>query len=86
MTWVRRLLHFLKWAFLAVTGVLVVRYLVLLLSNREDQPPSERVLAWRKHFATRPPVADADNGYVYMLGFAVHKVAIHWRKAGSSWR
>lgn len=48
----------------------VMGYLVLLFINWNDRPPSAAVLRLQKIVADRPAVAPADNGAVYILGFA----------------
>ncbi len=48
----------------------VMGYLVLLFINRNDRPPSAAALQFQQIVAARPVVAPADNGAVYVLGFA----------------
>jgi hypothetical protein len=48
----------------------VVAYGVLVAINWRDQPPSADARRLEAMVAARAPVADAANGYVYMLGFA----------------
>lgn len=38
--------------------------------NREDRVPSESVLTLQRIAAAAPPVADRENGYIYILGFS----------------
>jgi hypothetical protein len=54
---------------LALVGVPVLAYLLALAVNWRDEPPSEeaRELAGAP---LPPPVEDAENAYVYLLGFA----------------
>lgn len=54
-------------------GLLLVGalYVVVMLINWRDQPPSPAAIAFQTFYANRPPVAEADNGYIYALGFDV---------------
>jgi hypothetical protein len=70
MTWLRHLLRILAWSLLPLLGLAMLGYLTLALMNLHDQPPSARVLEWRRQIAERPPLADKDNGYVFLLGFS----------------
>ena len=55
---------------LAVAALPVLAYLVLIAINWSDQPPSAAALKFREIVAARPAVPDADNAFVYMLGFS----------------
>ena len=55
--------------FAAVIGLIVAAYLVLLAINWRDQPPSATVRQFEQELAHRPNVADADNAYLFTLGF-----------------
>jgi len=67
----KTLLKILAWVVGGVVALVVVVYLVALAINLNDQPPSETVERFRRLVAERPPVVDADNGYVYLAGFSV---------------
>src|SRR5687768_13311988 len=43
----------------------------MLMINWRDQPPSQAAMRLAAIHRDRPPVADADNGYVYLMGFGV---------------
>lgn len=63
----------LKWAAWLIGGVLalpIVFYLVVLAINLRDQPPSQFANRLEDTYRNRPAVANPDNGYVYVLGFA----------------
>jgi hypothetical protein len=66
---IRRWLRGLAWLIAGGVTLVVLLYLVLLAINRSDESPSADVATLRKQLET-PPVADADNGYVYALGMA----------------
>jgi hypothetical protein len=53
-----------------VTSLIVFLYLVALMINAHDAPPSEEFLHLKRAVAERPPVDDADNGFIYLLGIA----------------
>jgi hypothetical protein len=58
---------------LGLAAGLVVLCLLLLVAvlviNRHDQPPSASAISFGQLVANRPAVPDADNAYVYILGF-----------------
>jgi hypothetical protein len=56
---------------LGLVGLVVVLYLVAVAINWKDRPPSAEVLHFRQLLDERRAVADHDNAFVYLLGFAV---------------
>jgi hypothetical protein len=56
---------------LGISGLVVLLYLIGLAVNWRDQPPSKAALQIKQILADRAPVADADNGFVYAMGFSV---------------
>ncbi len=54
-------------------GLIVVTCLVFLGINWHDQPVSEAAARLDKLYRERSPVADEENGYVYLVGFSVAK-------------
>jgi hypothetical protein len=50
-------------------AAVVLGYLALLFINRHDQPPSQDALHFAELYRDRPPVANADNGYLYAIDF-----------------
>lgn len=70
MNTAKRMLKAAMWLGLAIAGLLIVAYLVLLGVNWRDQPPSQAALRLMKLSASQPAVADQDNAYVYMMGFS----------------
>ena len=54
---------------LGLVGLVVLLYVIGVGVNWRDQPPSAAALEMKKILADRAPVADADNGFVYVLGF-----------------
>jgi hypothetical protein len=55
---------------LAIAALPVLAYLVLIAINWSDRPPSAATLKFREIVAARAAVPDADNAFVYMLGFS----------------
>jgi hypothetical protein len=55
---------------LGVLAIPVLLYLVALGINWRDQPPSASVTKLHSLLEGRAPVADDENGYIYVLGFA----------------
>lgn len=51
-------------------AAIAIAYLALLAINWRDEPPSADVLRFQAMERARPVVADADNAFVYLLGFA----------------
>ena len=50
-------------------AAVVLVYLALVFVNRHDQPLSQEALRFAQLYRDRPPVANADNGYLYAMGF-----------------
>lgn len=69
MTWLRRLLRLCAWGALLFGGALILGYLALLLINWRDQPPSADTQKFERFYRELPAVADADNAYLFVLGF-----------------
>ena len=72
----------LRWTLLGVAWLLagsvalvVTLYLVAVAINWNDQPPSADARAFAAALDDLPPVADEDNGYVYLLGFGARRDA-----------
>jgi hypothetical protein len=66
---IRRWLRGLAWLLAGGVTLVILLYLVLLAINRSDESPSADVATLQKQLDA-PPLADADNGYVYALGMA----------------
>lgn len=56
---------------LGLVGLALLLYVIGVVVNWRDQPPSPAAQEIRKIQADRAPVADADNGFIYALGFGV---------------
>lgn len=54
---------------LALGGAVLTAWLVLLIVNYSDQPPSAASIRLARPNAAQPQVREQDNGYVFMLGF-----------------
>jgi len=67
---VRRLLKIVSWAIGGVLLCAVAAYVVLLLVNREDRPPSADIAAIESILQSGTPVVSQSNSYLYLLGFA----------------
>ena len=64
-------LKILAWLITGLVALAVVLYLIAFVVNWNDQPPSEAAVRLERLPHERPPVADADNGYLYLAGFSV---------------
>ncbi len=67
----KRMLKWSAWLFGGLLLIPVICYVALLLINWRDQAPSEAALRLAADYRDRPAVADADNAYVYVMGFPV---------------
>ena len=63
-------LRFTGWTLGGLLGLLILCYLVLLAINWRDRPPSAEALRMKALIDERPPIADADNGYLHLLGLS----------------
>lgn len=70
MSAVRKTLRVVLWLVGAVVATPVVIYLAALAINWRDQPPSPAALAIAAAEPASNPVADENNAYIYLLGFA----------------
>jgi hypothetical protein len=66
-----KILKFVSRCVIGLFGLALLLYLVAVGINWRDASPSAAVREFESVIAIRPPVADADNGFVYMLGFPV---------------
>ncbi|WP_161827732.1 hypothetical protein [Steroidobacter agaridevorans] len=66
----RGILKGLGWLTGGALALVASCYIALLLINLRDQPPSEFALRLEDIYRNRPAVADADNGYIYVMGFS----------------
>lgn len=67
----KKLLKVTGWVLGALVSVVVVLYLVLVVVNWNDRPPSQAALRFAALYRDRPTVADSDNAYVFAQGFGV---------------
>lgn len=65
-----KILKFVSTCVIGIVGLALLMYLVAVGINWRDAPPSAAVREFEDIIAKRPPLADADNGFVYLLGFA----------------
>ena len=73
MSVAQKLLKVLAWLGVAITGLTLAAYVVLLAVNLSDRPPSEAALRLEESYRSRSPIADEVNAYVYLMGFSVAK-------------
>lgn len=66
----KRILKWTAWLIGGVLAIPIVLYLILLLINLRDRPPSEFAKRLEETYRNRPAVADDDNGYVHLMKFA----------------
>lgn len=55
---------------LGILGLALLLYFIGVAVNWRDQPPSAAALEMKKMVADRAPVVDADNGFIYTMGFS----------------
>lgn len=67
----KRILKWIAWCFGGALALVIVAYLTLLAINWRDQPPSAAAERLTAAYRDRTPIADADNGFVYAMGFIV---------------
>ncbi|HEV8331698.1 MAG TPA: hypothetical protein VGQ22_09800 [Steroidobacteraceae bacterium] len=70
MRWIRALLKAIALTLVGCIALAVLLYLVVVLVNWNDRKPSPVAERMMQEYQSRPPVADAENGYVYAMGFA----------------
>lgn len=58
------------WIALIVALIPLVGYLALVVFNWRDRPPSHAAVQLREAVSKRAAIADSDNAYVFMMGFA----------------
>jgi hypothetical protein len=66
----RKTLRVVLWAVGAIIALPIVLYLILFAINFRDRPPSAEALAFEATLRDTPVVADADNAYVFLLGYS----------------
>ena len=71
-------LKVLAWLGVAIAGLAVAAYVVLLAVNWSDRPPSEAALGLEESYRSRIPISDEENAYVYLMGFSVVKADNPW--------
>jgi hypothetical protein len=57
------------WTVATCCTIVVAFYLLVLYVNRQDRPASGTVASFEELSRNRPPVADKDNGFVYLMGW-----------------
>jgi hypothetical protein len=67
----RKIAKFFAWLIGGAIGLVVLFYLVVLVINWRDVPPSEEALRFAQMYANRPHVADEQNAFIYMVGISV---------------
>lgn len=70
MRWIRAALKAIGLTLLGCIALAVLLYLVIGIVNWNDRKPSQLAERLLQQYQARPPVADAENGYVYTMGFA----------------
>jgi hypothetical protein len=66
----RKWLKVMAWTVGGLVVIPLAAYVVAVLVNRHDQPPSPDALRLAALYQARPEVADDDNAFVYFLGFS----------------
>lgn len=65
----RKIMKIVGWTAGGALGLAALLYLAGLAINRSDRPPSPATVRLASLYRGRPAVADADNAYVYLMGF-----------------
>ncbi|HET8697672.1 MAG TPA: hypothetical protein VFO94_09315, partial [Gammaproteobacteria bacterium] len=65
----RKLVKIVAWTAGGIVGLAVLLYATALAINRHDSEPSPAAVRLSSLYRERPAVADADNAYVYFMGF-----------------
>jgi hypothetical protein len=71
----KRILKGAAWLVGGALSLVLIAYLALCLINWQDQPVSDSAQRLASIYRDRPSVPDADNAYVYVMGFAVARDA-----------
>ena len=67
----KRILKWIAWCLSGALALAILAYLTLLAINWRDRPPSAAAERLAAAYRDRPPISDADNAYVYAMGFSV---------------
>jgi hypothetical protein len=70
MRWIRSALKAIALTLVGCIALAVLLYLVIVAINWNDRKPSQLAQQMTHEHEARPVVADAENGYVYAMGFA----------------
>jgi hypothetical protein len=71
----KRVIKWSGWLLGGPLAIIIFAYIVLLLINWRDQPPSAAALSLREEYRNRPSAPDADNAFVYVMGFGAPRDA-----------
>jgi hypothetical protein len=66
----KQVLKWMAWLVGGALGLLLIAYVAVLLINWRDQPASKAALQLASIYRDRPAVPDAENAYVYVMGFS----------------
>lgn len=69
MIQLRQIVRLVGWFIAGAAALFAGAYLVALLINLSDRPRSEETSVLLDEWQNRPRIPDAQNGYVYVLGF-----------------
>ncbi|HKS56863.1 MAG TPA: hypothetical protein VJS12_16330 [Steroidobacteraceae bacterium] len=69
MRWIRAGLKAIGLTLVGCIVLALLLYLVIGIVNWNDRKPSQLAEQLQQQYQARPPVADAENGYVYVMGF-----------------
>lgn len=67
---IRRILKISGWIVASLLGFGIAAYLVVVAINWRDRGPSEAAIRLSTAHRDRPALADEDNAFIYVLGFA----------------
>ncbi len=67
----KRILKWIAWLFGGALALIIGAFVTLLAINWRDRPPSAAAERLAATYRNRAPIPDADNAYVYAMGFFV---------------
>lgn len=67
----KQTLKLLAWIFGVIAALIIAVYLLFLIVNLHDQPPSELAKNFESNYSNRIKIPDQDNAFVYVMGLSV---------------
>lgn len=67
----KKALKIIGWCVVALVGLGVAAYLIVVVVNWRDREPSATAVQFASEYRARPAVPDSDNGFIDLLGLGV---------------